>query len=244
MENAWTERISDYVDGTMTDDEAALFEARMAEDPDLAAAVAEVRSVVEAAGALDDVEPPAHLWDAIAAQLPPRGASGAAAPAPVVDLERERARRGLSFSGWQAVAAAVTLAVLSGAMGWILRGTPPTPTTDTVAEATLPEPSRAREIALDDEDAVLARYEEENIHLAESIRELETLLRDNRDELDEETLAIVEDNLITIDRAIRDALMALGQDPDSEYLRNHLANSMQRKARLLESATRLSRREI
>lgn len=93
-------------------------------------------------------------------------------------------------------------------------------------------------------DAVHARFEDDNAHLAESIRELETTLRANVDQLDEETRAIVEDNLVLIDLAIRDAMAALGEDPESEYVRNHLASIMKRKVRLLEDATRLSRREI
>lgn len=243
MENAWTERISDYVDGAMDAAEAARFEARMAEDPALAAAVDEVRALVTEAGALDGIDPPDHLWDSIAAALPSRHRT--AADTPIVDLATERERRGLSFTSWQAIAAALTLAVLSGAMGWILRGTPQTPSTTDVPQVAQTETPRAtRDRRHDDVEAVHARYEEENAHLAESIRDLELVLRDNRDRLDEETLAIVEDNLVVIDRAIRDAMAALGQDPDSEYLRNHLASSMQRKARLLEDATRLSRREI
>ena len=170
----------------------------------------------------------------IEASLPPRGAT-----ATVVDLETERARRGWVFARWQAIAAAVTLAVLSGAMGWILRGDPaPPPRTDSMAQAPV----------FDDDwhgaDAVPVHFDEDNAHLAGSIRELEAALRARRGELDEETLAAVEDNLMAIDSAIRDALRALGQDPDSSYLRSHLASTMERKARLLEDANRLSRREI
>lgn len=234
MENRWTERISDYVDGTMDADEVRVFEARMDEDPDLAAAVADVRALVRDAAALPPVDPPAGLWTAIAGDLPPRGAAG-----PVVDLQEERARRGMVFARWQAIAAAVTLALLSGAMGWILRGEP--------APSDGP-PTTARGPAVETgvwvDEAVPARFDEENAHLAANIHELEVALRAQRGRLDEETLAVVEDNLAAIDEAIRDALRALGQDPDSSYLRSHLASTMERKARLLEDANRLSRREI
>lgn len=242
MENAWTERISDYVDGAMDAAEAARFEARMAEDPELARAVEDVRNLVSEAVSLDGIDPPEHLWGAIAAQLPPRQVSG---EAPVVDLAAERERRGLSFTNWPAIAAAITLAVLSGATGWLLRGTP------SVESPELPAVAVESPANDDDDrdwfatvDAVHARFEDDNVHLAESIRELETTLRANVDRLDEETRAIVEDNLVLIDLAIRDAMAALGEDPESEYLRSHLASSMKRKARLLEDATRLSRREI
>ena len=237
MENRWTERISDYVDGTMSTEEARVFEARMAEDDDLAGAVAEVRALVREAGTLEGVDPPEHLWDSIAARLPERHA-------PVVDLAEERARRGMVFARWQAAAAAITLVILSGAMGWILRGEP-APTPGTLAHgdppSALPE---ERRIPVSPLETASARFDEENAHLAESIRVLETTLIERAGELDEETRTIVEDNLILIDQAIRDALRALDQDPDSDYLRNHLARTMKRKARLLEDATRLSRREI
>lgn len=243
MENAWTERVSDYVDGALDPAEAARFEARMAEDPDLARAVEDVRALVTQAADLDGIDPPDHLWDSIAAQLPPRHQA-----APVVDLQQERERRGLSFAGWPAIAAAITLAVISGAMGWILRGEPVPSTDQPVVADTTPRAVDTETAAEPDwfaaADAVNARFEEENAHLAESIRELEEVLIANRENLDEETQAIVEDNLILIDQAIRDAMAALGQDPDSEYLRTHLASSMKRKARLLEDATRLTRREI
>lgn len=238
MDDRWEDRISAYLDGELEADEARLLEQRMLHDAGLARAVDEVRSLRSRAEALENPLPTNDLWPAIAARLEPRARGRG-----IVDLGVERERRARALPRWQLAAAALALAILSGALGWLLRGPAEPGPTDVVIEqpATTPTPPpRARSGS----DMALVSFEDERIHLAESIYALEALLLERQERLDEETRAIVEDNLVRIDTAIREAMTALGADPDSDYLRNHLASTMQRKVRLLESATRLTHDEI
>ena len=262
MENRWFDRISDYLDGDLDADEARVFEARLEEDPELRRAVDEVRMVMEAAGRLPErVEPATDLWAGIAARLeaPVEDERSARSTAPL------RARR-FELTPLTAVAAALVLMVMSGGMGWLLRGPggPPAPTgatestgaagaagsagSDAVASGDPTPPVRVVATPLPGRptppDAVRGDFEESQEHLAVSILELERELADRGHLLDEDTRAIVLDNLQRIDEAIREARAALGDAPDDDFLRSHLARSMTRKVRLLEDAARLTHREI
>ena len=238
MDDRWEDRISAYLDGEIDADETRLFEQRMLRDPGLARAVDEVRSLVRRAEALDNPLPQNDPWPAIEARLAPRERGRTP-----VDLGRVRERRGLTVPRWQLAAAGLAIAILSGALGWLLRGPDEPAPTDVAIEQPLSTGTDPRRAPVG-VDAALANFEDERLHLAESIYALETVLLERQDRLDEETRAIVEDNLVRIDTAIREAMTALGADPDSDYLRNHLASTMQRKVRLLESATRLTHDEI
>jgi hypothetical protein len=72
---------------------------------------------------------------------------------------------------------------------------------------------------------------------------LEGVLERNRDQLDTTTVRVLEQNLAIIDRAIRDARAALGQQPSNTYLSRYLDQAMQRKVQLLQRATKVMRAE-
>jgi hypothetical protein len=80
--------------------------------------------------------------------------------------------------------------------------------------------------------------------MSAAIAKLEAELLRRGDALDEETRIVLEDNLRTIDRAIREVRNALDLEPSSDYLHAHLADAMRRKVRLLQDATRLASMEI
>jgi len=107
MKDNWTDRLSEYVDGTLGEGERAALEAHLAGCAACAATLEELRRVVARARALDDRPPPADLWPQIAAGI------GRAAP--------PRARRQLAFTVPQLIAASVALIVLSGGATWLLR---------------------------------------------------------------------------------------------------------------------------
>lgn len=73
-----------------------------------------------------------------------------------------------------------------------------------------------------------------------AVSDLETILRDERDRLDPRTVLVIERNLKAIDDAIREARMALNNDPANPYLNSHLADARRRKLDLLRHATTLS----
>ena len=77
----------------------------------------------------------------------------------------------------------------------------------------------------------------------DAVQELEGVLERNRDQLDTTTVRVLEQNLAIIDRAIRDARAALGQQPSNPYLTKYLDQAMQRKVQLLQRATKVMRAE-
>lgn len=230
-QNRWLDRVSAYVDGELDRAERVLFEARMHEDPELRRAVEEVEALVHSAASLGPIEAPERVWTAIRAQIGPDAARRhrPAAPAP-----RPRSWRKLSL-----IAAGLAIMVVSGSAGWWLNELgAPTPTPTQIAGIDQPRPLAAQG------DASTANFADQEQRLAESIRSLEMALAQYGDRLDPDTREAIVDNLERIDSAIADANRALQADPNSDFLHSQIANSMERKVRLLENATRLASREI
>jgi len=113
--NFSTETLMAYADGELDADERAAVEAAMAEDPEVAAAVAaqiDERDALQAKlhGAFND---------ALTETIPPRLVAAAQAGANVVDLASARATqtdrsRSWSLAQWGAIAASVLLGVIAG----------------------------------------------------------------------------------------------------------------------------------
>jgi tetratricopeptide (TPR) repeat protein len=73
-----------------------------------------------------------------------------------------------------------------------------------------------------------------------AVADLEKALKQGRGKLDASTIAIVEQNLQTIDQAIAQAREALAADPANSYLSRHLVEARRRKLDLLRRATALT----
>src|SRR2546430_13474406 len=103
MNDTWTDRLSEYIDGTLGETERGALEAHLASCAGCATTLDELRRVVARARALDDRPPAADLWPAIAEQI---GVSSGAHH--VVSLAERRTRR-VTFTGLQLAAAAAVL---------------------------------------------------------------------------------------------------------------------------------------
>jgi len=77
-------------------------------------------------------------------------------------------------------------------------------------------------------------------HYEGAVEDLEKTLDQGREQLDPETVRVLEQNLETIDQAIDQCRRALEADPANTYLNNHLAAARQRKLALLRRATALT----
>jgi len=207
MNDQWTTRLSEYIDGELDSTERAALEAHLATCGQCYAALADLREVVARAKSLKDREPAKDLWAGIRAGLTP--ARGADRPA-----VRPSARR-LSFSVPQLLAASIALVLLSGGGVWLAL---PQRSTGQ-AEEQRPRP-RIDPIGWTQSTDV-------------AIAELQVALDQNEKHLDTATVRIVRKNLAVIDRAISEARMALRNDPGNAYLNLHLANTMRRKVELL-----------
>jgi anti-sigma factor RsiW len=209
MNDQWTNRLSEYLDGELDNAERAALEAHLATCGHCYATVAELRQVVARAKSLADTPPATDLWPDIRARLTQGSETRRHAP----DL----ARRRFSFSVPQLLAASIALVLLSGGSAWLALRQGPTNTAEPVA-VTLPPNTR------------LAGWTGST---DVAIAELQAALVQNEKRLDSTTVRIVRKNLAIIDRAITEARIALRNDPGNAYLNLHLADTMRRKVELL-----------
>jgi len=207
MNDQWTTRLSEYIDGELDSTEQAALEAHLATCGQCYAALADLREVVARAKSLKDREPAKDLWAGIRAGLTP--ARGADRPG-----VRPSARR-LSFSVPQLLAASIALVLLSGGGVWLA----------------LPQRSTGQAEEQRPRPRIDAIGWTQSTDVA--IAELQVALDQNEKRLDTATVRIVRKNLAVIDRAISEARMALRNDPGNAYLNLHLANTMRRKVELL-----------
>jgi anti-sigma factor RsiW len=217
MSDPWTARLSDYLDGELTDNERSALERHLDACPTCSAALDDLARVIDRARRLPSRPPAVDLWSGIAARI---GADAVHTPvAPV------RARRRWSFSLPELAAATLAIAVVSGGSVWFLAGRSPAPAVPTgpVAVSPGPAPTLAQPAVAEQ------RYDA-------AVADLERVLDQGRGTLDTTTVRIIERNLALIDRAIADARRALAADPGNAYLNAHLARTMRRKIDLLRQA--------
>jgi hypothetical protein len=224
-EDAFTDRLSDYLDIDVDDDVGMSAEERGSIAAHVAACEAcrstldELREVRARASSLVDSAPAADLWPGIVERLDTtrRVLPFAAAPP-----------RRFSFTLPQLVAAGLALMVLSGGMVWVARSGDRRASLPPIVAQT--EEAEPQPVAVSFADA----------HYDEAVADLEKALAENRSRLDPETIRIIEENLIAIDVAIAQSRKALRADPASVYLNNHFAEFRNRKLALLRRASALA----
>ena len=241
MHDEWTDKLSDFLDGELTPDEYRAVEAHLRGCAACAAVLDDLKRVVgraRAAGAA--ARPPAaDLWSGIAARIEaqPAAARSVAVFAPKV-------RRHVAFTLPQLAAAASLVAAVSGGLVWQIaerrartapaavearRGPEAAASGDTAPTADAPGAAdRVVPVVLAD-----AQYDA-------AVSDLEKALKQGRGRLDSSTIAIVEQNLQIIDRAIDQAREALAADPANTYLSGHLVEARRRKLDLLRRAAALT----
>jgi putative zinc finger protein len=220
MTDQWTNRLSEYLDGDLAANDRAALEAHLAGCAACRATLAELERVVARAQALEDRPPANELWSGIAERI---GVSAGPGVVRLADRRERHARRRMVFSIPQAIAAGVTLMLLSGGAAWLALRSAPT------------------EIVVEGEgrtDGPNVRTATMNYDLA--VADLERTLDAGRDRLDSATVRVLEENLALIDRAIAQARRALDADPANAYLNHHLADTMRRKLQLLRRANSIA----
>ena len=206
-----TQTLSDYLDGELASGEARALEARLAEDEELAALLAELRLVRRTASERPVFRAPASIWEGVERQI-----GGGA-----------RGSRRLMFTLPQLAAAAGIVLLLGVSLG---RMSETGATTQPAAVATGPETSAAEPVS----SAALPGR-----NYAAFVADLESRLDAGRGVLAPETARVLEESLTKIDSAIAQAQTALENDPNNVYLNQHLASARARKLRLLAEATTL-----
>ena len=219
MNDLWTNRLSEYLDGELDNTERAALEAHLATCGHCYATLAELREVVARATSLENREPAKDLWPQIADGI----RRGVVAGRPAV---RQSGRR-FSFSIPQLLAASIALVLLSAGGVWMALRSKPTPVPTARREVMNPGAGPQN----------VARWK---VQSDMAIAELQDALTLNEDKLDTATVRIVRENLAVIDRAIAQAQHALRRDPRNTYLNLHLANTMRQKIELLRRANALA----
>jgi anti-sigma factor RsiW len=221
MSDQWTDRLSEYLDDQLPPDERAALEAHLRQCAACGAVLADLKRIVTRARGLEDRLPERDLWPGIAARI---GLD--TGERPVVDLDAVRARRRVSFSLPQLIAAGIGLMALSGGTAWLLH--PTTPAAVAVREA----PAVPVVTVASPSSVAGQRY-------AAAVADLERVLDQGRGRLDTTTVRVIERNLATIDSAIAQAQRAVAADSANLYLNSHLAETRQRKLELLRQAAAL-----
>jgi anti-sigma factor RsiW len=222
MHDAWTERLSEYLDEELSAAERAALEQHLAGCEACRAVLADLRAVTAIAGGAAPTPPARDLWPQIATRI------GAASDVVPIATRRPRAR--VSFTLPQlAAAAGVLMAVSGGAMWFALGGVDPV----------APVSSAAPEVRDATSPAVLAASERPSYESA--IADLEQALAGSRSQLDTATVRVLERSLATIDRAIEEARSAVERDPANPYLHRHLDGAMRKKMDILRRAVTVRR---
>ncbi len=245
----WTDRLSAFMDGELAAEEHAEVEAHLAECGQCRTVLEELRAVRAQAAELGPVEPSRDLWGGIAAtiQAPvappveearvialPTAASGGASTSGASRWETTRdevedalAPRRFVLSTRQLMAASVALIAATSFVTWSLQGTPGT--TRTAGDS----PSNGVIMAA-------TQVAEPPAALAGELASLEAAVLEARDDLDPNTVRVLERNLGIIEQAIEDSRRALAQDPENEFLVEHLHRVYERKIEYLRDATRVA----
>ena len=219
MQDRYTDRLSDYIDDEDLDArERAEIEAHLTVCSGCRTVLGELRAVAARAASLPDTAPEANLWSGIADRI------NASAVIPF----RARARRHITFTIPQFVAASLALMVLSGGMVWLSK----------VGGSRTELPPVAASVEVDTPAARPANFAD--FYYDEAIADLERTLETGRQQLDPQTVRVLEENLAAIDRAIEQSRSALSKDPANAFLNAHLAAARNRKLALLRNATALT----
>jgi anti-sigma factor ChrR (cupin superfamily) len=225
MSDNWTNRLSEYLDGDLSEADRTKLEVHLRGCDECAGLVSQLAQVKQRAEALEDEPPQSDLWQGIQDRI-----RHIQRDSDVVDLaaKRDQQRRRLQFTVPQLVAAGFALIVVSAGSVWLAKPAAEPRSTSIVADVV----DSATAVAF------LAGFEMTEYDAA--VAELEGILRDGRDQLDPSTAAALQQSLATIDRAIQEAYEALRADPVNTYLSTHLAASMTHKIKLLQHAASLT----
>ncbi|HEY2824872.1 MAG TPA: zf-HC2 domain-containing protein [Gemmatimonadales bacterium] len=217
MTDLWMPRLSEYLDGDLSDEQSRALEQHVASCEACSATLGDLKRVVARARGLEDREPATDLWPGIAHRIATEGVDG------VVPIETRRRPGWFLVSRWQLAAAAGLLVGLTGGATWLI-------------QASLRGPAPVANLRVSPGTRITAAGTTNRGYDA-AIADLERTLQQERGQLDTGTVRVVEHNLWVIDQAIAQARQALTTDPSSVYLNGHLADAMRRKLDLLRRAT-------
>jgi anti-sigma factor RsiW len=217
-----TARLSDYLDDELSSDERTAVDGHVAGCAECRRTLEDLRQVIATAATLSPLAPRVDLWDGIAERL-------------------------FSFTLPELAAASLLIAALSGgAATLLLRRSDAGQARQAGNQAPAHgensgTPRHASAVSLQpDAISVVPAIGYADAQYDAAVTDLERALQNGRGRLDQTTVAVVEENLAIIDRAIAEARSALGADPSNGYLSGHLMEARRRKLDLLRRAAELA----
>jgi len=230
--NTWTDRLSEYIDGTLTPAEQAACEAWLSQSAEGRLLLDELRMVVAEAKRMPEVPVPESVWQGIREQT-----LGRSEVIPIDSKSAERPFAVVRSRRWQftpmQLAAAAALVLATGVGGGVYVTT--VVKTDVAGGGTyFPAPDSAA-------NAQYRLASRADISYDRAVADLQVILDHNRANLDTATVRVLESSLARIDKAIADAQAALAADPQSAYLNDHLSRIKRKKLDLLRQGTSLAR---
>lgn len=211
QEDARIERLHDYLDGLLSDDDARAVEEELERDTELRAECEALRALLDEAAHLPkSIAPSRDLWVGIERRI--------------ADQPRKRSR--VVVGAWLATAAAVLLTVMVAGDAWkrprqdtgppviVTIGPPPAPVDQGDFRFAVNEYRQARET-------------------------LAAAFLERRDTLSSETVSVVESNLAIIAEAIAEIETALQSAPDNGTLQELLVAAYRKEVDLLQETTEL-----
>lgn len=224
VDDPWADRLSEYLDDELGPEERLEVETHVQTCGTCAGTLTALRQVAAMAAALPASPPEADLWIGVARRI---------------DAVRSPAPR-FAFTLPQLAAAGLALMALSGWMAMRIM-TPSAPVALTEQPRSL-EPAGAAQAggAQRDSDPAVIPASFADSQYDAAVADLEGVLQSGRGRLDPTTIAVLEENLSLIDRAIDEARQALETDPASTYVSRHLIQTRRAKLDLLRHATALT----
>ncbi|HEV8365095.1 MAG TPA: zf-HC2 domain-containing protein [Gemmatimonadaceae bacterium] len=232
--------LSDYLENTIALPLRAAVDGHVASCARCAAVLADVRSIVDRAAALPELEPSHDLWSGIEARL----------DSPVVPISAAASSGRFRVPTWIGLAAAAAVLIVITSVvtrQWVSNGEKTTPSV-----ATAPTLPAARADSLGTESTAVARVtpvtvtNRERVSAAvtygREIARLEAFVRQRGESLDPTTKAIIENSMRIIDSALVEARAALARDPASRFLTDQVDQTLQKKMELLRTVTLLAAR--
>jgi predicted anti-sigma-YlaC factor YlaD len=205
------EDLNDFVDEQLSADAMATLRAHLAECAECTAMVAQLRELRSAARALPrSVTAPPEVWDVVRAAT--------------IDNAKAQRKRVLWQLRYQLAAAAVVLLGVASSLTWWVASTrQPVTVVRTVPAPTAPHTN-------------LVAYRAVEADYRKAAGALMTLLEQRRSTMDTAVVRSVEENLRTMDDAIRKARAALLSDPGNQDVASILAATHESKLRMLRRA--------
>jgi hypothetical protein len=222
--------IQELVDGTIGSIRRAELEMHLDECEDCRALREDLQRIHDAAASLPPLEAPDRAWLQIAGRLRQEGRiSDAAVPS----------KAGSRSAVWLAAAAAVILAVITGALVLMSRAEPARQTAQTTPSATAPATPAPAAVDQKTVESATSAVDAAQEQFEKAIENLEKVAKANQNALDPATSETIDKNLGIIDQAIAENRAAVSAEPASVAARETLFQALRSKVALLQDTITL-----